>query len=168
MNALVAAAILAWPMPGARLTQRFGPTELSRRNPELYQGGIHWGVDLSAGFGAPVRAAADGTVQAAGSEECPDSGRPDCNQGSGNWLILSHPRERLQTFYGHLKRGSRLPTGTPVRRGDVIGAQGASGRVTGSHLHFAAGRFDIYRSPEGLTLYFVDPDAVYDPLPLLP
>jgi murein DD-endopeptidase MepM/ murein hydrolase activator NlpD len=86
---------------------------------------MHEGLDLLAHLGTPVHAAADGLVVLA---------RPD--RGYGNAIHLEHERGAL-TLYAHLARfAPGIEPGTVVRRGDVIGFVGSTGRSTGAHLHF--------------------------------
>lgn len=90
--------------------------------PKLF---MHEGLDLLARTGTPVHAAADGTVIAAGP-----------NGGYGNWIRLAHDG-RLTTVYGHLSAFAYgIEKGVTVRRGDIIGLVGSTGRSTGAHLHF--------------------------------
>ena len=98
------------PMPGARLTQ-----------------GLHDGnaVDIAMPKGTPVRAAASGSIIFA---------RYGYNGGYGNLIIISHPNGTT-TLYGHLSRVD-VSVGDHVSQGDVIGAEGSTGRSTGPHLHF--------------------------------
>lgn len=86
---------------------------------------MHQGLDLLANIGTPVHAAADGLVTIAG----PDG-------GYGNAVHIEHAGQRA-TLYGHLSRiASDIEPGRYVRRGDVIGFVGNTGRSTGAHLHF--------------------------------
>jgi murein DD-endopeptidase MepM/ murein hydrolase activator NlpD len=85
----------------------------------------HEGVDLKAALGAPVAAANDGRVVL-----------EDNFFFSGNSLVLDHGGG-LYTMYFHLSE-FRVPNGASVRKGDVIGLAGMTGRVTGPHLHWGA------------------------------
>jgi murein DD-endopeptidase MepM/ murein hydrolase activator NlpD len=107
-----------WPVEG-RLMSGFG----GRTDPFSGEGAIHKGVDLQAPMGTPVRVAADGIVVHA-----------DWEGGYGRLIIVDHGNG-VQTYYGHLSRFDIVP-GQEVRRGDVIGRSGASGRVTSPHLHY--------------------------------
>ncbi len=90
--------------------------------PQLF---MHTGLDLLANPGTPIHAAADGLVVGA---------RP--NGLYGNWVRIQHPG-KLVTVYGHLLRfAPDIEPGTVVKRGDVIGFVGSTGRSTGAHLHF--------------------------------
>ncbi len=107
-----------WPVEGP-LSARFG----IRRNPfgEGYE--FHTGVDLEARYGEPVRATADGTVVFAAHWG-----------GYGNLVILDHGHG-LTTLYGHLARIS-VRVGQAVRRGQIVGRAGNTGRSTGPHVHY--------------------------------
>jgi murein DD-endopeptidase MepM/ murein hydrolase activator NlpD len=86
---------------------------------------MHEGVDLVAPPGTPVYAAADGLVVGAAP-----------NSGYGNWIQIQH-RDGLATVYGHLMGfAPGIEPGESVKRGDLIGFVGSTGRSTGSHLHF--------------------------------
>jgi murein DD-endopeptidase MepM/ murein hydrolase activator NlpD len=107
-----------WPVEG-RVTGSFG----ERIDPFNGEGAFHNGMDISTGYGEPVRAAAAGTVVFA-----------DLMNGYGRVIILEHSRG-VSTRYGHLS-GFAVTDGQMVRRGDVIGYVGRSGRTTGPHLHY--------------------------------
>lgn len=115
---LAAATPSIWPTNGW-LTGRFG----GRSDPFTGEGGFHQGLDISAEKGHPVYATADGTVQAA-----------SYSGDYGNLVVLKHDFG-LSTRYGHLSKFNVKP-GTSVKRGDVIGFVGSTGRSTGSHLHY--------------------------------
>ena len=84
----------------------------------------HHGVDLDLERGEPVRAVADGIVRVAQYDR----------YGYGHYVVLRH-KNGLETLYGHfLKKIVRV--GQEVKRGDVIGLGGSTGRSTGYHLHF--------------------------------
>ena len=114
----VAGAPSLWPVMG-RITSSFG----ERLDPFNGEGAFHTGVDISATFGEPVRAAGDGTVQKAGLET-----------GYGRVIVISHGNG-IETLYGHLS-GFAVTGGQQVTRGQVIGYVGISGRSTGPHLHY--------------------------------
>lgn len=115
----MAGAPSLWPVQGP-ITSSFG----EREDPlNVGEGEFHTGVDISAGFGTPVRAAADGEVQAAGME-----------RGYGREVILNHGNG-IETLYAHLS-GFTVTPGQQVSIGQVIGYVGLSGRTTGPNLHY--------------------------------
>lgn len=101
------------------LTSRFG----IRRDPLTGTRAFHQGVDIAASPGQQVRAAADGIVVRAG------------RIGSlGKAVYLAHGFG-LTTRYGHMSELAVAP-GDKVRRGDLVGYVGSTGRATGYHLHY--------------------------------
>ena len=115
---LAAATPSIWPAQGW-LTGRFG----DRSDPFTGEPGYHQGIDISTDKGQPVLATADGTVESA-------SWAGDY----GNLITLKHGFG-LSTRYGHLSAFAVTP-GQPIKRGDVIGYVGSTGRSTGAHLHY--------------------------------
>jgi murein DD-endopeptidase MepM/ murein hydrolase activator NlpD len=115
---LAAATPSIWPAHGW-LTGTFG----GRSDPFTGEPGYHQGIDISTDKGNPIYATADGTVESA------------ARAGEyGNLIVLSHAFG-LSTRYGHLSAFNVTP-GQRVKRGDVIGFVGSTGRSTGSHLHY--------------------------------
>lgn len=107
-----------WPVMGP-ITSSFG----ERLDPFTGEGEFHTGIDIGAGFGASIRATADGVVLKAGFEN-----------GYGREVLLDHGNG-IQTLYGHLS-GFTVTEGERVKRGQVIGYVGSSGRSTGPNLHY--------------------------------
>jgi murein DD-endopeptidase MepM/ murein hydrolase activator NlpD len=83
----------------------------------------HKGIDLPATTGTPIHASADGVV-----------GKADWFGGYGLFVELEHGAG-METRYGHMSRIA-VAEGQHVRKGDVIGYVGSTGRSTGSHLHY--------------------------------
>lgn len=108
-----------WPVKGI-LRDRFGYIR-DRFGPGRSQ--FHRGIDISTGVGSKVLASADGTVLSA---------RRRSNYGKT--VILKH-RFGISTVYAHLSAYNVKP-GEPVRRGQVIGLVGNTGRSTAPHLHY--------------------------------
>lgn len=107
-----------WPVRG-RITAGFG----ERMDPLDGEPAFHPGVDISATTGTDVEAAADGMVLAAG---------PDA--GYGNAVLIDHGYG-IATKYGHLSK-IYVVVGQEVKKGQIIGAVGMTGRATGPHLHY--------------------------------
>jgi len=117
-NALAAATPSIWPAQGW-LTSRPG----ARRDPVTGETEFHSGLDIAGERGQPVYATAAGTVTSAGY------------QGAYGKLIVIDHDFGLKTRYGHLLDFT-VKAGDQVKRGDVIGRVGATGRATGYHLHY--------------------------------
>ncbi len=101
------------------VTSEFG----NRVDPISGQRSGHTGMDLAVPQGTPVRAALPGTVIVAGFE------------GSyGNYVMIEHANN-LRTVYAHCSQLT-VHTGQTVQAGTVVALSGATGRVTGPHLHF--------------------------------
>lgn len=118
MLLLAGCAIPQWPTEGP-LTSPFG---LRSRTGQVLPS-IHHGVDLGAPHGTAVRAALSGRVRFAGEM-----------RGYGQVIWLDH-RGQVLTVYAHLSE-IRVRTGDTIRKGQQIGRVGATGNVSGPHLHF--------------------------------
>lgn len=117
--------------PGARLLMPVGGWKSSdfgmRFDPYYHVWQLHAGVDIAAGGGKPIYAAADGRVASAG-----------WRGGYGNYTCLSHGTyegQNLSTCYAHQSR-ILVHHGQHVSRGEIIGRVGTTGASTGNHLHF--------------------------------
>ena len=121
----------SWPVAG-RITTAYGDCTVAMCP--------HWGVDIAAPAGTPVRAAANGIVAAIGWD-------PD---GYGHYVILAHGGG-WQTLYAHLQpaamSGYRMTLRMVVRQTDAIGGIGRSGASTGPHLHFEMRRDGAHMDP---------------------
>ena len=117
-QALAAATPSIWPVVGW-LSSAFG----SRKDPVSGGADFHPGLDISADYGTPVKATAEGTIETAGWAG-----------DYGNMILLKHGYG-MSTRYGHLSR-IVVSAGSTVHRGQIIGYVGATGRTTGSHLHY--------------------------------
>lgn len=107
------------PVDGVRLTSDFG----MRTHPVLGGRRAHKGIDLAGPTGTPVHASADGVI-----------GKAEWFSSYGLYIQIEHGGE-LQTRYGHMSR-LNVAAGQFVRKGDVIGYIGSTGRSTGPHLHY--------------------------------
>jgi murein DD-endopeptidase MepM/ murein hydrolase activator NlpD len=117
-QALAAATPSIWPTRGW-LTDTFG----RRRDPFTGDAEFHTGLDISADKGEPVYATANGTVESA-----------ERSGSYGNMVVIGHGFG-ITTRYAHLD-SFRVRTGDAVRRGEVVGFAGSTGRATGDHLHY--------------------------------
>lgn len=85
---------------------------------------MHAGIDFTAPSGTPIYATADGTVRLAGNTA----------NGYGNHVVINHGYG-YETLYGHMVRVKARP-GQQVKRGEVIGWVGSTGKSTGPHCHY--------------------------------
>jgi murein DD-endopeptidase MepM/ murein hydrolase activator NlpD len=115
-----------WPVIG-EITGHFG----ERLDPFSGEGAFHAGIDIASHYGDEVRASADGVVVVM-----------DRRAGYGRLVIIDHGFG-VSTWYGHMSNFN-TQVGTHVKRGDIIGYEGASGRSTGPHLHYEV---RIYNTP---------------------
>lgn len=99
---------------------------------------FHAGLDFSAPQGTPIYATADGTVTTAGST----------GNGYGNHVIINHGYG-YETLYGHMVR-VKSRNGQVVKRGEVIGWVGSTGKSTGPHCHY-----EVHKNGEKINpIYF--------------
>jgi murein DD-endopeptidase MepM/ murein hydrolase activator NlpD len=117
-EALAAATPSLWPAHGW-LTGTFG----GRSDPFTGEAGFHQGIDISTEKGQPVYATADGKIESA-----------SYIGDYGNLIVIQHGFG-LATRYGHLS-GFAVKPGQTIKRGQVIGYVGATGRATGAHVHY--------------------------------
>ena len=124
-----------WPVVG-EITGRFG----ERLDPFSGEGAFHSGVDIASRLGDSVRATADGVVTIV-----------DRRAGYGRLVVIDHGFG-VSTWYGHLAEFN-TSVGAQVKRGDVIGFEGATGHATGPHVHYEV-RF--YNTPVNPWRYLRD------------
>jgi len=107
------------PLQDARLTSGFG----MRTHPVLGGRRNHKGIDLAAPTGTPIYATADGIVD-----------RAEWFSSYGLFIEIEHGAD-LETRYAHMSRLA-VSAGQRVKKGDLIGYVGSTGRSTGPHLHY--------------------------------
>ena len=117
-NSLAAATPSIWPTHGW-LSSGMG----NRADPLTGEKDFHPGLDISSETGGPVYATADGKVTTAAMAG-----------NYGNLVVIDHGYG-IETRYGHLS-AFKVREGQAVKRGDLLGLVGATGRTTGSHLHY--------------------------------
>jgi murein DD-endopeptidase MepM/ murein hydrolase activator NlpD len=115
-----------WPVRG-QITGQFG----ERLDPFSGEGAFHAGIDIASHYGDGVLAAADGTVLVM-----------EQRAGYGRLIVVDHGFG-VATWYGHLSAFS-THVGMQVKRGEIIGYEGQSGKSTGPHLHYEV---RIYNTP---------------------
>ncbi len=118
-SSLLSSTPSIWPVKGF-ISSGFGP----RRSPFTGRIDMHQGIDISGPEGTPVVTTADGVVI-----------RSEFNKyGYGNLIVVNHGYG-FTTKYGHLQK-NMVKVGDKVKRGQVIGYRGNTGRSTGTHLHY--------------------------------
>lgn len=118
--ALKEVAFARYPVKG-RLSSGFG----RRWHPVLKKRRMHSGIDIAAPRGTPIYATGDGKVKYVG------------RKGSYGKMIELRHGDGITTRYGHMSKYKKgLGVGAKVKRGDVIGYVGSTGRSTGNHVHY--------------------------------
>jgi len=128
---------MIWPATGP-ISGVYGSQRILNGEPRA----PHMGVDIAAPAGSPIVAAASGVVRMA-----------EMLFLTGNTILIDHGYG-LETSYAHLSRLDVKP-GQRVRQGEQIGLLGATGRVTGPHLHWGMEWFEVR----------LDPQLVVGPMP---
>lgn len=130
---------IRWPFPYAvPISSGFGDRAAPCRGCST----AHSGIDFTPGYGAAIFAIADGTVV-------------DVSSGGTSWgtyVVIQHEIDGQTVFsgYAHMVSGSTpLVVGDPIKVGDFVGLVGATGQVTGAHLHFTIAIGD--------RMHYVDP-----------
>ncbi|MBE7033343.1 MAG: peptidase M23 [Ruminococcaceae bacterium] len=110
----------AWPVPAShRITSYYG----MRNHPVYKTPKFHSGIDIGAGYGLEIRAAADGVVTLAAT-----------NGGYGKCVVINHG-SGITTLYAHCS-SINVSVGEKVSKGQLIAKVGSTGVSTGPHLHF--------------------------------
>lgn len=123
---------LAWPARG-RVSGVFGSQRILNGQPRQ----PHYGLDVAGPVGTPILAAQSGKVTLAAEFHF-----------FGQLIVLDHGHG-VNTLYAHLS-AIEVREGEDVRRGQRIGAMGATGRVTGPHLHFSLSWHRLWLDPQPL------------------
>jgi murein DD-endopeptidase MepM/ murein hydrolase activator NlpD len=90
---------------------------------------MHAGIDFTAPQGTPIYATADGTIKSGGNT----------GNGYGNHVVINHGYG-YETLYGHMVRVKARP-GQTVKRGEIIGWVGSTGKSTGPHCHYEVHKY---------------------------
>lgn len=121
------------PLKG-RISGHFGNQRIFNGTPK----NPHSGTDIAAPKGTKIKASGDGKVLLAGGDYF----------YSGNMVILDHG-QGLKTIYAHLDK-TLVNVGDEVKKGELIGLVGATGRATGPHLHWGATINNVRFRPHSL------------------
>lgn len=130
----------AQPIPSLEI-QNVSSVFSERTDPITGEKKMHWGIDYRAPKGTPVSSTADGIVILAQK-----------NDGYGNVIRIDH-KNGYESIYAHLNEIDVIPN-QEVKRGELIGTVGNSGRTTGNHLHYEI----LYQSKP------INPKIFYSPL----
>lgn len=128
-ESVLAATPSIWPTQGW-VTSEFG----YRSSPYGSNREFHKGIDIACRLGNIVRAPADGIISEVAN-----------GHDLGNYVMIDHFKV-MQTVYAHLLRAAVIE-GKRIKRGDIIGYVGNSGRSTGSHLHYSVNLNGIAVNP---------------------
>ena len=121
--------VLQYPLDNVIITQYFGNTPFSSKNPQVYNGSGHNGVDFGTKVGSPILSAAGGIVLGTGDTD------QSCNGVSyGRWILIKHSNG-LSSLYAHLSV-IQVKAGDTVTTRQKIALSGNTGYSTGPHLHF--------------------------------
>lgn len=131
-----------WPSQG-KVTSPFG----YRYHPIAGHILFHDGIDIANKLWTPIYATADGIVKSVGIQDY-----------YGRMVSIGHPEGECLTVYAHLQQTS-VTEGEVVKRGDLIGYMGNSGRSTGTHLHYEV---RVNDRPVNPMSYILPTDAIVD------
>lgn len=107
------------PKSKTRITSPFG----MRNHPTLKRQKMHNGIDFGSGMNAPVYSAANGKVTLA-----------RYSRSFGNWVMVKHAKGYV-SVYAHLN-SFNIKAGTRLKKGEILGYTGSTGRSSGPHLHY--------------------------------
>lgn len=132
------ASFIRFPVKYRRISSHF---RTRRKHPLLHFVRPHYGVDLAAPYGTPIKASSDGKIKYRGRKG-----------GYGNVVILQHAGG-YGSIYGHMKGFAKNQhVGSTVRRGQIIGYVGSTGLATGPHLHYELRYHGKPQDPEHIKL----------------
>lgn len=152
--------VLKYPVDNPNITQYFGNTPFASKNPQVYNGMGHNGIDFSAKIGAPIYASESGLVLGTGNTDTACSG-----VSYGKWILIRH-NNGLTTLYAHLSV-IQVNAGQMVDGRQKIGLAGNTGYSTGPHLHFTVYASDAVHI-SGPTEYRSRVCGTYMVMPLAP
>jgi Membrane proteins related to metalloendopeptidases len=108
---------------------------------------LHEGLDISGNIGTPIKSAADGVVSFVGFKDY-----------FGKVVMISHPASGYKTVFAHLQKPA-VVEGQVIKRGDLVGYLGNTGRSTGPHLHYEVHKLNDLVNPMD---YFLPTDTMVD------
>jgi hypothetical protein len=108
---------------------------------------LHEGLDISGIVGTPIKSSADGVVSFVGFKDY-----------FGKVIMIDHPASGFKTIFAHLNKQA-VVEGQAVKRGDIIGYMGNTGRSTGPHLHFEVHKHQSVINPLD---FFLPSDVMID------
>lgn len=160
--------VLKWPLDKVVITQYFGNTPFATKNPQIYNGKGHTGVDMGTIIGTPVKASRSGVVAGTGNTDA----FAGC-YSYGKWVFINHDNG-LSTLYAHLS-SINVTIGQKVTTSEIVGLSGNTGYSTGPHLHFGtyatAGvkitTFSNSKYCKNAVIPIADPTAYLNPLSYL-
>jgi murein DD-endopeptidase MepM/ murein hydrolase activator NlpD len=119
---------MRWPMDNFNVSGDFGCSSFAYYAPGHGCAHFHNGIDLVGAYGAPVKAAAAGTVVYVGWNwaDGPDPA----------WIVIIAHSGSLKTWYAHMLPKRPVSVGQSVKKGQIIGYEGSTGHATGAHLHW--------------------------------
>ncbi|MGK2849903.1 MAG: murein hydrolase activator EnvC family protein [Candidatus Limnocylindrales bacterium] len=130
---------MRWPMDDFRISGEYGCSSYAYYAPGNGCENYHNGIDLVAPYGTPVKAAAGGTVVYVG-----------WNWADGSdpaWIVVIAHSSDLRTWYAHMQPERPVSVGQTVRKGQIIGYEGSTGKSTGAHLHWMVEYNGSFRNP---------------------
>jgi len=116
------------------ITQYFGNTPFSTKNPQVYNGHGHNAIDIAAPIGTPIHAALTGVILDTGNTDLAHDSKGRQCWSFGKWVMIKHP-DGLNTMYAHMSEID-VSKGQSVSTGQIIGYSGMTGYATGPHIHF--------------------------------
>jgi murein DD-endopeptidase MepM/ murein hydrolase activator NlpD len=135
-GALIDRELFITPIPGARITSRYG----YRIHPISHKKKLHRGIDLSAKKGTAIKAAATGKII-----------KKSIDKGYGKYLIIKH-NSVYSTLYAHMYNFHPTANlGRNIKRGEVIGYVGSTGLSTAPHLHYEIREFNVPINPDKIS-----------------
>lgn len=130
---------MRWPMDDFTVSGEYGCSSFEWYAPGNGCENYHNGIDLVGGYGTPIKAAAAGQVMYVGWNWA-DGGDPA-------WIVVVAHSGDLKTWYAHMQPKRPVAVGQKVKKGQIVGYEGNTGRSTGSHLHWGVERNGAFVNP---------------------